>query len=224
VFRPADLHSVTLVMAVGNVPVARRPYLFDRPGRFLLRCAYVTMGDHDHPVASAEIPVDVREPAGDDARAWAFLQRHPEAVPALLGVLDAPSRDTLDTAEAIRRNFPRSTYADYARLAIARYHWGSNGAWPLNIYQTVDPAARASTVAALSEIDAPDFPYRPNALILLLRALDETDPKRSAAIEPELRESWADSAEYVNYAATRMPWRDWIRLRLAHQPTTAPTK
>jgi len=103
-----------------NVENDRRVPLFPEPGGYFI--SWTGVNDYGRNVL-----VSVRAPEGADAAIYRLLQQDALLAQAIIAPMNIPDSQTAAQLEAIVRQSPNSTYADYARFALARARlrgWG----------------------------------------------------------------------------------------------------
>jgi hypothetical protein len=247
------------------------------------------------------VTVVVNEPQGDDRIICDLIREDRHLADAIISPVHVPDPETVETLEDILRRFPSSSYADYARFALARAQVMGVGLWMKTdedrmaertngllrgipgpqltrafrdaffpgtelrgkraqavtgvIESQSEPeeqrqAALAKLLALcrvtkddriaaarlLEDIRGRDFPYRPNALIMLLRVLYGGEPgdmafrypprvpptldylgapARIRRIREELDRDFPDSKEWMEAAAhASMEPEDWLEFRI----------
>jgi hypothetical protein len=74
--------------------------------------------------------VEVKEPQGDDKKVWELLQKDEQLAGALMCPVDAPSDDVRPKLIQLLKDYPKSSYAPYARFALARHYFNGTGFQP----------------------------------------------------------------------------------------------
>ena len=93
--------------------------LFVDGGEYTVTISY---GRHDEPKRTARITIHVREPRGDDAKICEQLSADEKLAVVMASPVHMPDEDQLPLLIELVERFPNSSYADYARFAIARWH------------------------------------------------------------------------------------------------------
>jgi hypothetical protein len=175
--------------------------LFPEAGEYWLKCEYAGV--------KTELKVEVREPKGEDRAVYEALQKNPSLAAALLDYLHPPEAALIPKLEAIVELFPESSYAGYARFALARFHLKGNG-FPLDQTPNVSRVALAKATDQLEQI-YPDrrsaAAYYPNAMIAMKAA--DLRFYEVNFIAARLSDHYWDSVEYLELFA---------HLLLSHAP------
>lgn len=152
-------------VGTGVVPQPRDISLFPEPGEYWLKCSYCKD-------IEKQLEVRVREPQGADRAIYEVLRKNPQLAAALLEGVRPPEEALVPKLEAIVELFPESSYAGYARFALARFHLKGNG-FPLEHPPNVTRVALAKAATQLEQI-YPDpriaGAYYPNAMIAMKAA------------------------------------------------------
>lgn len=96
-----------------NVENDQRVPMFPEPGEYHISWT----GTNDY---GRNVLVSVRVPEGADAAIYRHLQQDALLARAIIAPMNIPDSQTVEQLEAIVRQSPNSTYADYARFALAR--------------------------------------------------------------------------------------------------------
>jgi len=223
------------------------------------------------------LEVTVSEPEGDDKEAFDIVAKDPYLASTMMSASRAADLETTEALESLLKQYPKSSYADYARFALARARvkglgdrlnstqegvsksirdYLSRSDWSdetlesqllvglpclprerikamvkkamaardapeerreaaiaqLAAVHAVSQADHDAAVKLLGDIKNKDFPYRPNALVLLAKlygyAADRykdkktsmrwDEPERVKEITDELNRHYADSVEWVS--------------------------
>jgi hypothetical protein len=183
--------------------------LFSEPGRYTIKCL-VGFGAYE-PGHRLEQVIDivVGTPQGDDAAILQLLKQDEALAFVLMRPVDRPEETLIPKLKDLIEQFPKSSYADYARFALARGYWRGIGVHP--------PSRRVATAlaadqlqkivenrwdATLKKVVPSRFAYLPNALILwkLAEPLGREDTLR------RLDRVFPDAAEWLEeVAASLMP-------------------
>jgi hypothetical protein len=181
--------------------------LWGRPGETEeIRVSYPLAGKK---AAVSTLRITVAEPQGDDLEPYRYLLAHPDLI-RFMGPIDSPSSE--EHAEALKAfcdRFPKSGYADYARLVLARRALSETRRRP-----QPGAVAEPKVVAGkyLLEITSLKFPYRPEAT-LMFAAME----KRAEVIEglkKELCESHRDSLEVLREYRRKHDEENWNGFRV----------
>lgn len=117
--------------------IDRRVPMFPEPGEY--RISWTGTNDYGRNVL-----VTVQAPEGADAAIYRLLQQDELLARAIIAPMNIPDSQTVAQLEAIVRQSPHSTYADYARFALARAKLRGWGRQALNdaLYKSLDHAAK----------------------------------------------------------------------------------
>jgi hypothetical protein len=185
----------------GWAPADRVQPLFPAPGDYELKVVYCRKTEAHGPIERT-VRVRVLDPAATqpepgpgpgDELICRHLRNDPRLVAELLcpvGVMDKRSPPRL---RALLKQYPKSSYAPYARFALARHSGGKAAVWVAEL----EGAARA------------DFPYRPNALVALRRA----GRAKAAEVDRTLARDYADSVERLEVVAKDYTPGQWRAFR-----------
>jgi len=181
--------------------------LFPEPGTYSFR-----LYDDD------ELRVGVREPQADDKLIVDQLRADPELAAEMMESIGFPSQEMLRPLARLAKLYPESSYANYARFAMARHYALAQGGGQL---RDVPEDRRVSASVFLSEIEGP-FAYAPEALILHHRVLESLGRDELAAdVMTTLRKDYSDSAELLNYLVQELGHEKWIEEN-PWRPTSIP--
>jgi hypothetical protein len=149
----------------------------------------------------------VSEPKdGTDIAVYRLLAANPDlAWTFLLPITTRFDRPDTRLLERIVRDYPKSSYTDYARFALARAYVG--GTFDAS---TAPDTAKEAAIALLQKIDYKTFAHGPSALILWLKIAPEKDRDR---IRKQLDTEFADSFEWLAEQAESMTPDDWEKLK-----------
>ncbi len=102
-----------------------------------------------------------------------------------------PHEPTIRSLERIVLRYPRSSYADYARFALARtYLKGNDKATEASEEQ------KTAAIALLESINAREFAYGADVLLLLESIIGDT--KKGDKLRAALRADYADAIEWIS--------------------------
>jgi len=163
--RPNDETLVSFAFGAdwGDDRKTSRP-LFDQPGEYQVKCYSSVV---QTPWLEKVIKVQVQEPKGADRVVHDMLAADNALACALMSPQLIPAKDLIDKLTQIVEKHGKSSYADYARFALARAYFGGN---------EVNKGISLLQATALSP-----FAYQPNVLIALrIRLRDENESKKIA--------------------------------------------
>jgi hypothetical protein len=181
--------------------------LFPRPGRYTVRYDY-------NDQLSATLTVEVPEPEGDDKAVYGLLQRDNVLASAMMSPVDAPGQEVVGKLRDLLGLYPKSSYADYARFALARYHRYGGDFIPDNPRHS-DRVEKAIAIdyltAIVSHTPARTFPYR-SYVMIALRTIDAASKDRFDRV---LGEEYGDALEWLPVMARTVDnVVDWLKLRV----------
>jgi hypothetical protein len=133
------------------------------------------------------LKINVRVPEGQDKAVYELLKKDRQLASALMRPVDAPAKETVPKLKEIIEKFPQSSYIPYARFALARAYLHGIGLETASSRMRRALAGDELAAVIKDYYDArakqvlPDnFPYRPNALVLLSKIdANETFSARS---------------------------------------------
>lgn len=186
---------------------------FPEPGRYKLRLRYDASRFKGRPEApkqlvyEAELEVTVAKPAGVDEKIAAMLDKTPDLADAMCAAHYAPEeKGTVAALEEILKLAPDSSYAPYARFALARCRLGTKGIGGIEGFQVytaheLPEDRRKEALAELKQIKTDKFAYGPQ--VLVLQRLLENDPAEQDRLGKLLKTSYPDSIERAEDDANR---------------------
>jgi hypothetical protein len=199
---PGEQTSVTWAFAAGwkrkDSQWIAEP-IFSEEGKYRVKAFY--------PRASQKyiervITIEVPAPQGDDAKIVSALQKQPDLLSTLLNQFDPAPKDVAAELVGLVRLYPKSSYAPYARLALARFR--------MNQGSEVQFAAAATE---LEEILHVPFAYQPNAWMRLAKADENKRERVNAYMNLEHR----DALEWLEFKAadlkTPAEWQAFRKYR-----------
>lgn len=105
----------------------KRRAVFPAPGKYTVQVLYPIQYPVKHPIRydssrflRARATVEVRAARGDENLAYTTLRENHDVVYAMLSIVGQPHARVEGDLMEILEKFPESTYADYARFALAR--------------------------------------------------------------------------------------------------------
>ena len=109
-------------------PKSRAP-LFPEPGSYELRVEYRLPDQANYPgyLRKAGLKIRVPEPVGDDKIVYQLLKENQELAHELALPIHDPLDSVYDQIREIVQKYPESSYANYARFALARRHLHGTG-------------------------------------------------------------------------------------------------
>ena len=175
---------------------------FPKPGKYSIRCRYVLASNDGVDITQeATVTVDVREPQGDDKTIYQMLEKNPTLASALMSMADMPDPKVLREIRDIIQRFPRSTYSDYARYALARDAMARG------------PEAMKAAVIGLEGIEHKTFPYMAGVVRDMRLCLDKDDKARLAKIEAQIQKEHRDAVEFLWKARDELRPKEWLDYR-----------
>ena len=154
------------------------------------------------------IEIEISQPQGSDTVVYRMLAKNPKLASVLMSPFKLPDEATQNSVEEIATRFAASSYADYARFALARGHLGCS--FPTPQSSEVD---RAAARAELEKNVLRDFAYGPKSLVLLYK-LVTTDPAQTEAIRKKMEREAPDSMEWLDVLAQSLTAQQWRQLRV----------
>ena len=220
VLKPHDETSVTFASAAewrllgSRVP---RP-LFDKPGGYSVKVGYGRPWSED--LVADPITMVVPKPEGDDALICQMLAANPALAMAMMSPVHRPETTVIPALKKIVERFPESSYVNYARFALARWHMKG-----LEITENASEEGRAAALGHLERIDTRRFAYGPNTVITLLKVLSRSvrtsrQLDRVRTLEKALQDEWADSVERLDYRAESLSQEEWRQMSRRRVPQT----
>ncbi len=106
--------------------------------------------------------------------------------------------ETVRALETIVNRYPKSSYADYARFALADY------CLQRNVKDGSQPIPEADVVAAIKYLEAINvtkFAYGADTLIRLRNLCRDKEPEKAKMLEIELRRHFWDAIEWIDQQA-----------------------
>jgi len=206
---PGEQTSVSLAFAAdwmskeGRWMPEQGRVIFERAGSYQLQLPYRSM--------SKVVEVVVPEPKGDDLVFFRLLDKDLRLASYLMSPIIVPdwevrvNRETMAQIKELIERYPKSSYTDYARFALARYysyHYPVKGKTPEE--ESLEGAKAA--VNLLEPVVAKSFPYRAYCLVWLSSAYATAGQTEKAkkAWETALREH-ADALVIIEHFASEMP-------------------
>lgn len=154
-----------------------------------------------------ELQIVVREPVGDDKLIVDQLRADPDLAAAMMSPIGRPPDEMLRSLERLVKLYPESTYADYARFALARHYANPPGAGSL---RNVSDDRKIYVGELLKRIDA-SFAYAPDALVLLHRvSKSRGQDARAERVMATLQSDFPDATEFLDYLASQLSDEEWI--------------
>jgi hypothetical protein len=185
--------------------------MFPRAGQYGFHLKYYGMADRPANRQPIErLTVYVTEPEGVDATIYRLLDANPRLAKAMIArhtlSSELPDGATVSLLERIVLRYPRSSYADYARFALARVYLGGND----KITKASEDAKHAAR-ALLEAIDYKRFAFAPTAQYWLKGIT--VDPAKVAKIQAILETDFADSIEFLAEQAETITTEQWVKIR-----------
>jgi hypothetical protein len=208
VLQPGEKESVTFAFPV---QVAITEAGLPLAGRYSLRVRYYGILDRPADQQLIEtIMISVREPKRDDIALYRILVANPKLAAALRSRAEwstaLPEPGTVGLLEKIVLRYPKSSYADYARFALARIYLGGN-----DKIHSAPADAKAAAAALLEAIDYQQFAYAPTALFWLKSIT--SDAGKGAKIDQTLEIDFADSIERLAEQANAITQEQWNKMK-----------
>jgi hypothetical protein len=172
--------------------------LTPEPGDYTIKCSF-DIDVKKKTLVEKTLDIEVRKPkTADDAAVYDMLKKDPALAGAIMQSVGAPDKDTVAKLEQLLVHHKRSTYADYARFAVARYGVRSK-----------DEQLYADAVKELKSLAGRDFAYRPNAIIALIK----TGPQDLDDLKALMNREYFDSIEWLEFVAKDMKAQEWKEFR-----------
>jgi hypothetical protein len=210
-FKPDDEISTSVALAPIQYENAHgvKVRLFDMPGPYYFMEGWVEPGRRDdYEIFSQPIVVTVAEPKGNDLKIFLCLRRQDDVVDAILSPVGRVEEDAVPKLETIVKEHPKSSYADYARFALARkLASGIGGSDPPS------DVAMFDAVEQLRVIDHENFGYGDYSLALCRTLLHRlVSPDEEKVIAERLDKSFPDSLVRLDDLAQRLKPEEWNKL------------
>ncbi len=173
--------------------------------------------DKDIRISSAPIPVVVKAPEGEDKAIFEQLAEDETLVYALLVPLNNPTRPFFDFMRPARTpaveivvpplrkliaDHPKSSYADYARFALARW-----------LFYDQEYGDMHAAEVAMKDLDHEHFAYGDYSLSLLREILKSTGSRDEAElVAARLDKAFPDSPQRLEDLASRVSQEEWNKL------------
>ena len=184
----------SISFAMGGIWYRGMEALFTEPGTYTFQ---FSEGD--------ELEMIVKETRGTDKVICNLLRTNPSLAEAMLSYDKIPEDDLLKPLQRIVTLYPKSSYANYARFALARWHAGRDGDWSAATVGDVDSQPVA---ALLADIDV-EFAYAPHALILRFHVLQSMHFPEADEVLATLEQVHFDSSEYLVFLSGRLNQDEW---------------
>jgi hypothetical protein len=181
---------------------SRDIWLFPKPGQYTVTMKYRPTRMLQEALEANPLTVVVRQPEGDDARIFLMLTKSPELAHDLtiaVAYRTGPSKETVPLLKKIELDYPKSSYADYARLALALHYRYQNDLQGTGRIPKVD---RDAALACLEAIQSKDFPYLPDALLLVKELA--SDPEQAKRAYMRITRTFRDSIELLEAEASEL--------------------
>ncbi len=178
--------------------------IFPEPGNYSVKCAYLFEGVR----LEQTIQIDVRAPKDENESVFQLLQKDPLLASALMCPLDVPQEALIPKLKDIIERFPKSSYTDYARFALARGYWGGSGVYPFSRRVAAALAAdQLEKVVAnlrwepkLKKLVPNSFAYLPDALVLFKWA----EPAARMGVLRKLDREFPDAIVWLEEVASSL--------------------
>ncbi len=196
-----------------RLPAGGGQAIFEEPGEYLIKCRFRADPKHGEYIERV-LKVHVLPPEGQDKAVCELLDKDAVLASALMRPVDAPDKEVFPKIKDIVERYPESSYADYARFALARGYLRGIGisphsqrvAWALAadqlekvIQDRYDPKVR--------KFLPKDFAYMPNALILM--RLVDLHAKEASLLR--LHQEYTDALEWIEEFASLLTRADHMR-------------
>jgi hypothetical protein len=142
-------------------------------------------------IAEALAKVAVRQPEGDDKAVCEMLEQNPRLASALMSPVHFPQRELVPELQRLLDKYPRSSFADYARFAVARANLSGN-------FDSQNWEKRRDEAIAMLEKLAPNpFGYQSYVLVALHGQYLKTDREKALVIRDRLVKEYPDALEWL---------------------------
>lgn len=173
--------------------------IFEQPGDYSLQLVYLTFGFR---LKAKPFTVRVAKPEGDDAEALKLLSEKMDVLDGIIFCMRQyhvvfGNPNDLGLLEKIVQRYPKSSYADYARLLLAR---------TLQHHRKYEEANEV-----LKTINTKDFALGATALVWLRDRTE--DPKEIERLDAKLNADFYDSYEWIKDQAERVTYAELMELR-----------
>lgn len=214
---PGEKTSVSFAFAAAwrdnrgeRLPIDRGNPIFAEPGIYVIKCGYC-VDNKENKFIEQTLKIHVRIPEGQDKDVYELLKNDQQLASALMRPVDVPAKEAVPKLKDIVDKFPKSSYVPYARFALARAYLHG-----LGLDTTSSRVRRAHSGDELEavikqhyneeikKVVPNNFPYRPNALILL----SKIDPNEKWSSRTCLHREYPDSMEWIEEFAPLLPSRD----------------
>jgi len=183
-----------------------------QPGEHTLRLEYWQKYSASFDLKPATVQVKVAEPKGADAEVCKLLDKlratKRDVVDSFMAAIyyrDCPEAETVPFLESIVTKYPKSSYADYARLILAHHHL--EGQDPDGKQKKDIPKADIdAAVAYLNAINVKDFPYAADALLFLrtIHRWRTGDQRQVGQIEARLAAEFPEDVAWIVAQSDRL--------------------
>jgi len=197
--KPGESETTVLPLPAG---FGERPY-FGIPGNHLLRAKYYPDPENHDPteaIVSDTLTIIVHEPRDQEAAVHNLLRDKPGLAQEMMSACTSSKRlsdeATVRDLEQVVEKYAKTTYADYARFALARTYLGG-----VQKARSATAEKKAKALPLLEAIDLKAFPYA--STVLLWIKIVRNSPENSARIEARLEEEFADDLTWL--VAKRIP-------------------
>jgi hypothetical protein len=206
---PGEQTSVSFAIALhsSKTPPDHRNQdtpIFSEAGGYKLRCRYL-INEQKRTYIDAAVSIKVQEPPESDLKLLARIRQNGTLLRSMLLPIDRPSKQDMENLRDIVEKHGSSSYADYARFAIARHHLRGG---PFR-RQAAPDEEEMKAVETLRVLAARDFAYRPNAIVTLFTA-DATSRTKLGAL---LRSRFRDDLIWLEQVAPSLDEVEWARYR-----------
>ena len=198
--------QASIVVRVGLRYHRRWEPVFTEPGTYTLQF-----------YSGEQLEILVDKPRGADKVICNLLRTNPSLAEAVHSYHEIPEEDLVTPLRRIVNLNPKSSYADYARYALARWYTWREYNWSAPKIPVED---RQRVAALLSSIDE-RFAYAPHALILRFHVLQSMHSPEADEVLATLEQVHFDSSEYLDFLSGRLNQDEW-NLRNPRAPRRIP--
>jgi acyl-CoA thioesterase-1 len=184
--------------------------VFPEPGKYRIRFTYSVnnrLGDERR----EEVTVDVPEPTGDDAAVYRLLRRDRALAAAVMSSVSSPTVEQVVGLQSILSRYPSSSYAPYAKFALARSHLQGIGVVSARKLRDADWEAAYRILNDLKEVE---FCYQPAVYAALYRCAKRVRPEAVAGIRIALVGGFSDAEEALDAVASDIGPENWASFRV----------
>lgn len=213
VLKPGEKISTTFDLAAEWERDVSASPLFPKAGTYSVHVGYYNNPRVSKTKIDGYANIVVGEPKGDDVTISQKLNTNLQLASIMLSPIIWPnSGDSYSIPEEVMRDvqeiverYPKSSYADYARFALARSHVKgfTNAANALQ-------ANKALALAQLEKINTKSFPYGPEVLVFMKRIV--SFPQKPEDVHARLVVEFPDAHERLREDVDQLTPEQWREL------------